>query len=92
MFDTAVQALTGIKFYVLSLIKPAKMDINDAFKILVNDAYLWGKTGLSPQRRHYFRHMFRKDKNISLDKKLELLRKAGFEVELRFRMKGLISI
>ncbi len=92
MFDTAAQALMSNNFNVLSLEKPDQMDINDAFKLLVNDAYLWGKTGLTPGRRYYFRHNLRKDKNISLDKKLELLRKAGFEVEFRFRMKGLIAI
>lgn len=63
------------------------MSTDEAFKVILNDPYLWSKTGLSQSRRHYFRHMFRKKKSISLEKKLDLLQKAGIDFEIKFLFK-----
>lgn len=64
------------------------MTIDSAFELILEDSYLWGKTGLSEDRRHYFRHWHKKGKCISTGKKLELIGAAGIEVGFTFRMGG----
>ncbi|GAB3177631.1 hypothetical protein [Telluribacter humicola] len=56
------------------------MNTDEAFKKLLDDEYLWGRTGEAPDRRRYFKHLVQKKKNLTTDKKMELLQKAGFVV------------
>ncbi len=60
------------------------MNIDEMFEMILNDPYIWGKTGLSEDRRHYFRHWHRKGKNVSVGKKLEIIETAGYKMLYAF--------
>jgi hypothetical protein len=65
------------------------MNTEEAFKRLLDNDYLWGRTGEAPDRRRYFKHLVRIGSGLTTDKKMELLRKAGFEVvqEIKWGLK-----
>ncbi|GAB3550557.1 hypothetical protein [Spirosoma fluminis] len=54
---------------------------HDAFEILVNSPYYWSLTGESNNLRRQFSSMLKNGKGISLDKKEDMLAKAGFTVK-----------
>lgn len=60
------------------------MTIDEMFEMILNDPYVWGKTGMNEDRRHYFRYWHRKGKNVSVGRKLEIIKAAGIEVKTSF--------
>ena len=67
------------------------MSIDEALEVLVNDRSFWIKTGLSNIRRHYFKTTIGQGAvSISLDKKIELLKSAGFEIDIKVSHERLI--
>lgn len=50
-----------------------------AFEHLLQSEELWKRTGISPDRQRYFKHLNKEGKKLTLDKKIELLNKAGFQ-------------
>ena len=55
----------------------------EAFELLVNSPYFWSLTGESNNLRRQFSSMLRNGKGISLEKKEEMLTKAGFGLKQR---------
>lgn len=54
---------------------------NRAIETLLNNPYYWSLTGLPTNQRRQFANMLKNGKGISLDKKEQLLEKAGFTVK-----------
>jgi hypothetical protein len=72
---------------VFCLSERIAMTIDQVFEMILADPYMWGKTGMSEDRRHYFRHWHRKKKNVSVGKKLEIIQAVGIEVKMVFLKK-----
>lgn len=71
---------TLIKSTELKFLKSQKdISTEEAFNILLTKEGAWEKTGLPLVRRNYFRNLLKKGKYLTLDKKYELLKKAGFQ-------------
>ena len=64
------------------------MTADQVFEMILNDPYLWGRTGLSEGRRYYFRYWHKKGKYISDKKKLELILATGIKETRLFSWQG----
>ena len=54
---------------------------DEAFADLVNRDDLWGATGLPLYTKRYYRYTLLNGKGVTIDKKEELLKKAGYTIQ-----------
>jgi hypothetical protein len=50
------------------------------FQILLSSDLYWSRTGMTKNARDQLKHRFKNGPAISLDKKIDLLEKAGFTI------------
>lgn len=58
-----------------------EMGIQEAFDTLVHSPYFWSLTGKEMSQRRKLAYKLKNGEGISLDKKLELLKLAGFVIK-----------
>jgi hypothetical protein len=61
------------------------MKTEAAFSLLIGNPYYWQKTGASQSLRRYYLHRIRHGLPVLMDTKMDLLKKAGFNIVIEMR-------